>query len=161
MLLVGLLLLSAGVAEAATSPAQTTVQIAAARAEADWVLSAQLPDGAIAHYTDRIVVWPYLAGFGAMGLARAHEVTGDRKYVDAAWRWLSWYQAHEDANGFVTDYVVENGVLRSTGDMDSTDSYTGMFLLAARRTWKVTGDRTRLAGLRAGIGGAVRAIEAT
>ena len=102
-----------------------------------------------------------MAGFGALGLARATEVTGDPRYVAAAWRWLSWYQAHQDANGFVTDYVVENGVLRSTGDMDSTDAYAGMFLLSADRAWKVTGDKARLAGLRTGIEGAVRAIEAT
>jgi hypothetical protein len=49
----------------------------------------------------------------------------------------------------------------STGDMDSTDAYAGTFLLAARAALRVSGDRARLATLRAGIGGAVRAIEAT
>jgi hypothetical protein len=139
----------------------TSTQIDAARSDADWLLSAQLPDGAITHYAPSDIVWPYLAGFAALGLVRATEVTGDPKYLEATWRWLSWYQAHQDANGFVTDYVVENGVLRSTGDMDSTDSYAGMFLLGARKAWAVSGDTARLAGLRAGIEGAVRAIEAT
>jgi hypothetical protein len=54
-----------------------------------------------------------------------------------------------------------NGSLTSTGDMDSTDSYAGTFLLAARDTYKATSDLTKLKGLATGIAGAVRAIEAT
>ncbi len=161
-LVVALLPLSFGVADASVNAAQVkAAQTAAARSDAAWVLSAQLPDGAIPHYSDRAAVWPYLSSFGALGLARATQVTGDARYVEASWRWLSWYQAHQDATGFVTDYVVENGAPRSIGDMDSTDSYAGMFLLAARQSWKVTGNTTRLGRLRAGINGAVRAIEAT
>jgi hypothetical protein len=130
--------------------------------EAEWTLSAQLPDGAIAHYTDRREVWPYLANFAAMGLARAAETTGNGRYSAAAWRWLSWYQAHEDANGYVTDYVVaSDGSVVSKHDMDSTDAYAGTFLLAARRTWLATGDRSRLSALAPGIRGAVRAITST
>ena len=130
--------------------------------DADWTLSAQLPDGAIAHYTDRQKVWPYRANYAAMGLARAKEVTGDSRYTDAAWRWLSWYQGHEDAGGYVTNYVVaSDGSLSSTGDMDSTDAYAGTFLLAARRTWLATSDSTRLAALASGVVGAVRAITST
>jgi len=45
--------------------------------------------------------------------------------------------------------------------MDSTDAYAGTFLLAARDTWKVTGDKTRLASLHAGVAAAVHAIEST
>ena len=77
--------------------------------DADWILKSQLPDGAIANYVDRQAVWPYLSNFAAMGLARATGVTGDRKYLNAAWSWLAWYQAHQDAQGFVTDYTVVNG----------------------------------------------------
>ena len=131
------------------------------RSDADWILTAQLPDGAIAHYVDKQAVWPYLANFAASGLARATKTTGDRRYADAAWSWLSWYQAHQDANGYVTDYTIAEGLTTSTGDMDSTDAYAGTFLVAARDAWKVTGDKTRLAGLRAGVAAAVRAIEST
>jgi hypothetical protein len=147
-----LVLVATPVAHAATTPAAE---------DADWILSAQLPDGAIAHHVDHVRIWPYLSNFAAMGLARASMTTGNTAYRDAAWRWLNWYQAHEDANGFVTDYTVANGVATSTGDMDSTDAYAGTFLLAARYTWKATGNLTKLKKLATGINGAVRAIEAT
>ena len=142
-------------------PTFAPATVAAVRAEADWALQSQLADGALGHYVDRVKVWPYLANFTAMGLSRATEVTGDRRYAQAAWRWLAWYQAHQDAQGFVTDYDVVAGVPTSTGDMDSTDAYAGTFLLAARRNWQATGDTATLRTLRTGIAGAVRAIEAT
>jgi hypothetical protein len=129
--------------------------------DADWLLQAELPDGALGHYVDRVKVWPYLANEAAMGLARATEVTGDTTYVTAAWRWLAWYQAHQDAHGFVTDYDVVNGVPKSTGDMDSTDAYAGTFLLATRTAWKASADTVTLASLHGGISQAVNAIEAT
>ena len=130
-------------------------------AEADWIMSARLPDGAIANYVDRQAVWPYLSNFAAMGLAKASVVTNNTSYVAAAWTWLSWYQAHENAQGFVTDYRMTNGTLTSTNDMDSTDSYAGTFLLAAREAYRATSDLTKLKGLATGIAGAVKAIEAT
>ena len=142
-------------------PALVPAVVAAVRTEADWTLQSQLPDGALAHYVDQVKVWPYLANFTAMGLSRATEVTGDRRYAQAAWRWLAWYQAHQDAQGFVADHDVIGGVPTSTGDMDSTDAYAGTFLLAARRNWQATGDLAALRSLRTGIAGAVRAIEAT
>src|SRR5207253_11260873 len=135
--------------------------VANVRADADWLLIAQLADGAIGHSVDQVKVWPYLGNEAAMGLARATEVTGDAKYVTAAWKWLRWYQAHQDASGFVTDYNVSAGVETSTGDMDSTDAYAGTFLLATRRAWKASGDSASLATLRTGVGKTVAAIEAT
>src|SRR5919106_4116315 len=131
------------------------------RADANWILSARLSDGAIANYVDRQAVWPYLANFAAMGLARATVVTKDKKYVEAAWKWLSWYQAHMDAQGFVTDYVVKDGRAVSTGFMDSTDAYAGTFLLAVRDIYRANANRTRLKTLKKGIVLAVKAIEAT
>ncbi|HKN41219.1 MAG TPA: hypothetical protein VJ456_19135, partial [Acidimicrobiia bacterium] len=136
----------------------TTTDVAA---DADWIMSARFSDGAIANYVDRQAVWPYLSNFAAMGLARATKVTGNTTYLQAAWAWLSWYQAHENSSGFVTDYRLVNGVLTSTNDMDSTDSYAGTFLLAAREAYRVNNGLTKLKGLANGIAGAVRAIEAT
>ena len=49
------------------------------RADADWILSAQLPDGAIANYSDRQAVWPYLSNFAALGLVRANRAKGSVK----------------------------------------------------------------------------------
>lgn len=143
------------------APAPRYANAAAVVEDANWIMSAQMPDGAIAHHADRVAVWPYLANFAAMGLSRARVVTGNRAYSDAAWRWLAWYQEHQDTNGFVTDYRIVNGVPVSTGDMDSTDSYAGTFLLAARYNWKATGSTSNLRALKLGIAGAVRAIEAT
>jgi hypothetical protein len=136
--------------------------IGAVRQEADWILTAQLPDGAIAHYPDKVAVWPYLANYAAQGLVRATQVTGDPRYLAAAWRWLSWYQAHQSSEGFVTDYKVQaDGTLVSTGDMDSTDAYAGTFLSAAWSAFDTSRDRKALRSLRAGVDSAVRAIEAT
>jgi hypothetical protein len=142
-------------------PAFDAITVANVRADADWLLGAQMPDGAIGHYVDRVKIWPYLGNEAALGLARATEVTGDTKYVGAAWRWLQWYQAHQDAAGFVTDYNVVGGVETSTGDMDSTDAYAGTFLLAARKAWRASGSTATLGTLRQGVAKAVAAIEAT
>jgi hypothetical protein len=129
--------------------------------DARWILQAQLPDGAIANYVDQRAIWPYLSNFAAMGLARATEVSGHAEFAAASWRWLHWYQAHEDSNGFVTDYTVNAGSPVSTGDMDSTDAYAGTFLMAVRDTYQATRDSSQLASLRPGIVGAINAIEAT
>jgi hypothetical protein len=135
--------------------------IAQVRSDADWILAAQLPDGAIANHVDRRAIWPYLANYAAIGLARAAQVTGGARYSDAAWRWLRWYQAHQDASGFVTDYNVAADSESSTGLMDSTDAYAGTFLTATRAFWDATHDRPRLRGLKRGIVAAVAAIKAT
>jgi hypothetical protein len=132
-----------------------------ARADAEWILQAQLPDGAIANQLDRALIWPYLGNFAAVGLSRAGQITGDSRFADAAWRWLAWYGAHEDGAGVVTDYAVVDGQPASTGEMDSTDAYAGTFLIAANAAWRATGDLVRLSGLALGIAGAVTAIGAT
>src|SRR5207302_741823 len=78
-----------------------------------------------------------------------------------AWSWLAWYQAHQDAQGFVTDYTVVKGQAITTGSMDSTDSYAGTFLLGVREAYRQRGEITLLRGLGTGIAQAVTAIEAT
>jgi len=131
------------------------------RANADWILTAQFSTGAIANYVDKRAVWPYLSNFAAMGLARATEVTKDPKYVAASWRWLSWYAAHMNATGFVTDYTWNGTALVSTGSMDSTDAYAGTFLMALRDTFRISKDATKLSAIKRGVASAVTAIEAT
>ena len=130
--------------------------------DANWLLQGQLPDGAIAWYVDKGHVSPYLANYAAIGLAEAAKQTGSTAYSDAAWSWLRWYAAHEDENGFVTDYNVDaSGVETSTGDEDSTDAYAGTYLSAVRATYAVDPDAAELASLHASIAAAVGAIEAT
>ncbi len=130
--------------------------------DASWLLQAQLPDGAIAWYIDRRHISPYQANYAAIGLVEAAKQTGDPTYSRAAWAWLSWYAAHEDSNGYVTDYDVDaDGIETSTGDEDSTDAYAGTFLSAVRATYLVDPDLGKLQEVRAGIAGAVHAIETT
>src|SRR4029077_7522580 len=59
------------------------------------------------------------------------------------------------------DYRMTNGVLTSTNDMDSTDSYAATFLLAVREAYRASNDLTKGKGLATGIAKAVSAIEAT
>jgi hypothetical protein len=109
----------------------------------------------------KVIIGPYLASFAAVGLAQATRVTGDRSYVAAAWRWLDWYAAHQDAQGYVQDYDVVNGAAVSTGTADSTDSYAGMFLVTTRAALVVSGDVAHLARLAPSVRLAVSAIEST
>ena len=143
------------------APTYAATTVTAVRADADWILRAQLPDGAIARYTDQVSIGPYLSHFAAVGLAQATRVTGDRSYVAAAWRWLDWYAAHMDAQGFVEDYDVVNGTPVANGFKDSTDSYAGMFLVAVRAAVITSGDTAHMSRLAPAIRAAVGAIEAT
>jgi len=145
-------------ASATTSPAPLGAEISA---DADWVMRATSPDGAIAPYTDDVMVRPYLSHFAAIGLVKASRSTGDPRYSDAAWRWLAWYQSHMDAAGYVTDYDRVSGRLVSTGDMDSTDSYAAMFLVAAYNAHRATGAASRTIGLLPGVVKAIGAIMST
>lgn len=135
--------------------------IAAVRAEASWIRDAQLPDGAIEPDPGDGQIAPYSGNYAALGLARAAIELHERADAGAAWRWLLWYQAHQDATGFVTDYEVSGGTETSTQTFDSTDAYAGTFLAAAAGTWQADPDRTRLRTLAPGIARSVAAIEAT
>ena len=53
-----------------------------------------------------------------------------------------------DANGYVTDYDVTPGGLVSTGNYDSTDAYSGMFLVAVDSISDASPDATRLRATR-------------
>lgn len=145
------MLLSIGLAAPAAS--------ASAPDDVSFILATVRADGAIATNPDKRLVWPYLSNFAAMGLAR---VAGtDRRAAEAGWRWAEWYQAHQDVNGFVTDYVEAPSGLRSTGRFDSTDAYAGTYLMAVSDLVDATGDLTRLAGVGTGVRNAVSAIQAT
>jgi len=131
------------------------------RDDASWIREAQLPDGAIQPRPGFGRILPYIANYAALGLARAAGELHDQADADAAWRWLTWYQAHQDAAGFVTDYEVTGGTETSTQTYDSTDAYAGTFLAAAAAAWQADPDQARLKSLARGITQAVAAIEAT
>lgn len=146
---------------ALASPAGARADVALIRDDAGWIRQAQLPDGAIEPVPGFGRILPYVASYAALGLARAASYLHDRADADAAWRWLTWYQAHQDAAGFVTDYEVAGGTETSTQTYDSTDAYAGMFLAAAGSAWQADPDQSRLKSLARGITQAVAAIEAT
>ncbi|MEI8000046.1 MAG: hypothetical protein WCI50_01725 [Actinomycetes bacterium] len=138
-----------------------TASTANTRTDATWILSAQMPDGALATYRDRQFIDPYLASLAVVGLVRAYAVTRDNAAISAAWRWLSWYAAHLDRQGVVHNDKVVNGTAVDTGSVDSTDGSSAVFLLAVYETWKATNDRNALVALAPAIAGAVGAIELT
>lgn len=162
-----LVLVLATAASTGVLPGPGTAEASAAagpRTPVDFILAAQLPDGAIAQSTDRNRIAPYLANYAAIGLARAYTQGLDPRYLSAAWRWIGWYAGHMDARGYVTDQNVgpAPGFLEtSTGDEDSTDAYAGTFLLALRATFQASGDRTRLGRYADAIAKAVAAIRST
>jgi hypothetical protein len=143
------------------APIGVQPDVAGMRDEASWIRAAQLPDGAIEVAPGASEISPYGANYAALGLARVASELHDHVYADAAWRWLTWYQAHQDGAGFVTDYRVTGGTETSTQTYDSTDAYAGTFLTAAESAWQADPDRVRLENLAHGITRAVAAIEAT
>jgi hypothetical protein len=146
------------------SPAAATPVVHRVSAEVSWILSARLPDGAIAQFPDRSRIDPYLGNYAALGLAEASRHDGSRAQSAAAWDWLAWYQRHMDPLGYVTDYLVGPAPSfreTSTGDQDSTDAYAGTFLVALWEAYSASGDLVRLRSFAAGLRGAVSAIRST
>lgn len=139
------------------------------RPEADWALATRVLDArdpshwtvALASHTDVSFVNPYLAAFGAIGLADAARVTGDARYADAAWQQAEWHAGAMDADGYVTDYRVDGGTLVSTGTADATDAYAGMFLLTVEAAQCAAPDAARLAALAPKLRLGVQAIRST
>lgn len=143
-----------------TAGAARPASTASARADAAWILAAQLPSGALATYRDRTFIDPYLANLSSIGLSRAYAVTRDPGTIAAVWRWLGWYSGHMDTLGVVHNYRVVNGAEIDTGAVDSTDGSSGTFLMAVYEAWRVTGNRTALQTLVPAVRSAVGAIEA-
>ncbi|KAH3745599.1 hypothetical protein Pelo_13001 [Pelomyxa schiedti] len=124
--------------------------------------------GAIAMSTDQSDLVPYWSHFGALGLATATALVDspDPAWAGVAWSWLGWYRDHMDpTTGFVFDYTRDisepDSDWQETGDMDSTDSYAAMYLVALYYTYKVDSNSTLLWDLADSIPLAVTAIEQT
>jgi predicted alpha-1,2-mannosidase len=143
----GLVLALLGGASSAAGAATSASVDQAVTAEANWIVSSQLADGAIPEapgYPPSAFVTTYVSNYAVLGLARAAMVTGNQSYVEAAWKELDFYYRHEEPyTGYETDFNVPlpAGVgAQSTGKYDSTDAYAAMFLLAAYETVKAAGD---------------------
>ena len=148
----------AGALVGVASPAHATTS------DEDWLLTSQLPDGAIAQFPDLSRINPYLANYAAIGLAHSYATLHNTTYLNAAWSWLTWYQGHMNANGYVTDYTVgppPTYTETSTGDEDSTDGYAGTFILALNEAYNVSGNKTKLKTYTTGLTNAINAIHST
>jgi len=117
------------------------------------------PNGAIVESPGASEVNTYLASYGAQGLARAAQLTGNTTAAADTWSYLRWYQGEENSQGWVDDYIVDGSTTVRSIDPDSTDATSGMYLVAADDAWAATHDVSALDGITAGITGAIHAIE--
>lgn len=117
--------------------------------EVAWLLSTQLPNGALAQYPAKEgdnAVNPYFGDYAAMALLRGGETEAVRRYLD--WRFSHLNTSDFDINGLaytIYDYkvTVQDGqVTAETATMsyDSTDSYAATFLLLMREYCTLTKD---------------------
>jgi len=111
--------------------AQAEAPAPAVRRAADAILLHQASDGALVMgrlpaKSSHLI--PYCANFAAHGLAAAHGATRDPRHLEAARRWVRWYEDHMNADGTICDFDGAPGAWKSTGDFDSTDSYAATFL---------------------------------
>lgn len=161
--LVGALAATAGGPAAATSPAGL---VRAGKAppftatDASWILTAQLPGGALATYPDQQFVDPYVAHLAAIGVARAYASTRTARFAESTWRWLDWRCAHTGGRGYTDDHRIVDGVPVSTGDVDAIDSEAATFVLALHELWRATGDDAALERFAPCLAETVAAMEA-
>lgn len=146
------------------APSGMIPNITEAVQDADWMMGAVVTTGPMAgaftNYPRSSAINPYQACYGALGLARASEVSGNSSYVQACWGFLDWYAAHLDGNGFAHDWDLVDGTWVE-GGYDSTDAYAAMFLVACRACYQVDPNLPKLQALHPAITEAVAAIKAT
>ncbi len=126
---------------------------AMSEAEAQWLWSQQMSNGAFAFYNEKngsVTINPYFSEIVAISLINydATEAAAEKikKYMD--WHFAHINTAEEDYNGLggtIYDYnaVVENGIVvseTSKGSYDSTDSYSALFVKVLADYVKVYGD---------------------
>lgn len=128
-----------------------------ADAEANWLWSQQLSNGAFAFYNSdngKVYINPYFSEIVAIALIN-HDSSPEAKtkmehYFD--WHFSHINTAETDYNGLagtIYDYnvMVENGVVvseTSKGSYDSTDSYSALFIKALADYEKTYGDKEYL-----------------
>lgn len=148
------------------SPAFTVVSM---DREAERILEAQFPDGSIPlHYrsgaeakAEPVTIIPYFSHFAARGLLIAYRRGGDKRFLEGARRWMQWYAEHMNPDGTVNDYQGAYPELRSTGDMDSTDSYAALYLTLLRDEARIQASTAFLESMQDSARKAVAAMELT
>lgn len=98
---------------------------------ADAILAHQWSDGAIGQGRPAggdCALIPYFSNFAAEGLVAAYTDTKDPEYLNAAKRWVAWFESHQNPDGTIYDYQGRSGAWKSKGTYDSTDSYAATFI---------------------------------
>lgn len=139
------------------APTNTAVSPTWITEQVNFLLSKQLPSGAILGTGTKIT--PYFANIGALGLLAAN-TTASRA---GALKWMQWYLAHLNVAttnvpaGSVFDYNYDPAAKTETptGDFDSVDSYASTTLNVAYRAYS-SGD----AGLRSYVSTNIGTYEA-
>ncbi|WP_407343094.1 MGH1-like glycoside hydrolase domain-containing protein [Pengzhenrongella phosphoraccumulans] len=135
------------------TPNPAVVQASWISEQVDFILSKQLPSGAILSTGTKIT--PYFANIAALGLLAADTATA-RAGVRS---WMGWYLGHRNAAATnvpaesVFDYVYDpaTGAETATGDFDSVDSYASTALNLAYRAF-ASGDPALQSFVAANIG---------
>jgi hypothetical protein len=158
--------IAVGAAGPVRAGAGTGTRVPAARVppttagDATWILSAQLPGGAIATYPDQQYIDPYVSSLAAIGVSRAYALTRTPRFAASVWAWLRWRCAHTAGRGYVDEHRIVGGVPVSVGDVDAIDSEAALFLLALHEQWRATGDTAVLGEFAGCITESVDAMEA-
>lgn len=132
--------------------------IEAATAEIQWLLSCQLPNGAIAQTPAGVLVIPYFANLAARQLAHVEP--------ERCVGYMDWYITNLNLpdrwglSGTVYDFSLQGGELRSTRKYDSADSYASTFLSLVAHYYEVTGDAEYVRNNKAAIDTVAGVIDA-
>ena len=123
-----------------------------AKRESDWILSLQQDNGAVLMYKpskeESGHLNPYFACEAMLGVIS----DGDPAHVEAAGRYLKWHtKALIKEDGFISDYKMENGKLKSQQDGDSFDSYAAYYLLLFTEYVEKGGDLKAIGDYRKAI----------
>lgn len=133
----------------------------ALRQAARQVLAHQARDGALAEGVDGPVrVDPYFGDLAALGLVAAYRQFHDPTTLDAARRWILWYEQHQNPDGTIDTHDFAAGTWKSTGDYDSADSYAATYVELVDRINDTSPDAAWLAARLPSIERALDAIRA-
>lgn len=127
----------------ATTPTAPSTGSSEIQEEADWIMSAQLDNGAVVMTPRGTTVMPY---FSNLALTSVLETT--RVHDKEIKNYIKWYLENfnkkTDAfgiKGTMYDYKLKNKQLTSTNDYDSSDAYAGTFLMLVKTYYEKTGDK--------------------
>jgi|GEM_PF-2340885 hypothetical protein len=113
---------------------------------ADLMMKHQASDGAITMGEVRPSpavndISPYCANLAGIGLVYAYRYLHDGRYLQAAEKWVRWYEEHLGAGGIIEDYKGQPGSWQSTGHYDSTDSYASTWLDLVQKIYQAGAGR--------------------